>query len=93
MLTYRIRAVPAVPPVLRFMQQQTAMSDEDAYGTLNMGAGFALFVAAADVATTLDVARQCGVPALLTGVVEAGAKQVLIEPLGITFGGESLQLR
>ena len=92
-LSYRITAVPALPPVLRFIQQQAAMSDEDAYGTLNMGAGFALFVAATDAQRTVDVAQQCGVPALVAGYVEAGTKQVLIEPLGITFGGESLQLR
>ena len=91
--TYRITAVPAVPPVLRFIQQQALMSDEDAYGTLNMGAGFALFVAATDAQRTVDAAQQCGVPSLVAGYVEAGAKQVLIEPLGITFGGESLQLR
>ncbi len=91
--TYRITAVPAVPPVLRFIQQLALMSDEDAYGTLNMGAGFALFVAATDAQRTVDVAQQCGVPSLVAGYVEAGAKQVLIEPLGIRFGGESLQLR
>ena len=42
--TYRIHTVPPVPPVLRFIQQQAQQDDAEAYGTLNMGAGFALFV-------------------------------------------------
>jgi phosphoribosylformylglycinamidine cyclo-ligase len=91
--SYRINALPAVPEVLRFIQQHAAMNDEDAYGTLNMGAGFALFVAAADAQRAVAVAQSCGVPALIAGQVEAGHKRLLIEPLSIEFSGESLQLR
>ncbi len=91
--TYRIERLPEVPAVLQFIQQQAQMSDEDAYGTLNMGAGFAIFVAAADAERTVEVARQAGVAALVAGRVEAGAKQLLIEPLGLVFGSDALQLR
>ena len=45
-LRYRIHQLPPVPPVLRFMQQQAQQDDHEVYGTLNMGAGFALFVPA-----------------------------------------------
>ncbi len=92
-LSYRIHTVPPVPPVLRFIQRQAQLDDAEAYGTLNMGAGFALFVAAADADRTIAVARGCGVPAWAAGQVEAGPKQLLIEPLGIRFEGEALQLR
>ena len=34
--TYRIRAVPDVPPVLKFIQTEALLSDRDAYGTFNM---------------------------------------------------------
>ncbi|MDE2298650.1 MAG: phosphoribosylformylglycinamidine cyclo-ligase, partial [Burkholderiales bacterium] len=61
--------------------------------TLNMGAGFALFVAAADAQRTVEVARSQGVHALLAGRVEAGPKELLIEPLDIRFGSDDLQLR
>ena len=44
--TYRIDALPPVPPVLQFIQRHAAIDDREAYGNLNMGAGFALFVAA-----------------------------------------------
>ena len=92
-LTYRIHTVPPVPPVLRFIQQQAQHDDAEAYGTLNMGAGFALFVAAADAERTVDVARGCGVDAWVAGQVEAGDKRLLIEPLGVEFSGDALQLR
>ncbi len=43
--TYRIDVLPPVPPVLQFIQRHAAIDDREAYGNLNMGAGFALFVA------------------------------------------------
>lgn len=92
-LAYRIHTLPPVPTVLDFIRRQAAMSDEDAYGTLNMGAGFALYVAAADAQRTVDVARQCGVSAWVAGEVLEGDKSLAIEPLGLTFGGDALALR
>ena len=92
-LTYRIHTVPPVPAVLRFVQQQARQDDREAYSTLNMGAGFALFVAAEDAERTVQVALAQGVGARIAGNVEAGPKQVLIEPLGIRFGTDDLQLR
>jgi phosphoribosylformylglycinamidine cyclo-ligase len=91
--TYRVHTVPPVPPVLKFIQQQAQQDDHEAYGTLNMGAGFALFVAAADAQRTVEIAQGLGIGARVAGTVEAGPKQVLIEPLGITYGADELQLR
>ena len=92
-LTYRIHTVPPVPAVLRFVQQQARQDDREAYSTLNMGAGFALFVGAEDAERTVQVALAQGVGARIAGSVEAGPKQVLIEPLGIRFCTDDLQLR
>lgn len=92
-LTYRVHTVPPVPPVLRFIAEQAGHDAAEAYGTLNMGAGFALFVAAEDAARTVEVARGCGIGAWDAGRVEAGPKVLHIEPLGVQFSGESLQLR
>jgi len=91
--SYRITRVPPVPPVLKFIQTHAGQDDEEAYGTLNMGAGFALFVAAADAERTAAIARECGIEATVAGHVEAGPKQLVIEPIGVTFGGDTLQLR
>ncbi|HSI57697.1 MAG TPA: AIR synthase related protein [Ideonella sp.] len=92
-LTYRIHTVPEVPPVLSFIQQHAHHDDREAYSTLNMGAGFALFVSADEAARTVEIAKANGVEALIAGVVEAGPKQILIEPLNIRFGDDDLQLR
>lgn len=91
--TYRIDQVPPVTPVLRFIQQHARQDDREAYGTLNMGAGFALFVRGEDAQRTVDVARGQGIDAWVAGRVEDGEKQLLIEPLNIRFGDDDLQLR
>ena len=91
--TYRIDAVPAVPPLLKFIQQHAGQDDFEAYSTFNMGAGFALFVAAEHAERAVAVAREQGIEALVAGRVEAGDKQLLIEPLGLRYGDEALQLR
>lgn len=92
-LSYRIHTVPPVTPVLKFIQRHAQQDDQEAYGTLNMGAGFALFVAAGDAQRTVEVARAHGVDALVAGEVEAGPKKLRIEPLDVEFGGDELQLR
>jgi phosphoribosylformylglycinamidine cyclo-ligase len=91
--TYRIQRVPQVTPVLKFIQQHSKQDDREAYSTLNMGAGFALFVKAEDAQRAVDVAQAQGVAALVAGHVEAGPKKLIIEPLGIEFGDDALQLR
>ena len=92
-LTYRIHTVPPVTPVLKFIQEQAKQDDREAYSTLNMGAGFAIFVKAEDAERTVAIAQAQGIAAWHAGTVEAGPKQLLIEPLGITFGDDDLQLR
>ncbi|MBM4060136.1 MAG: phosphoribosylformylglycinamidine cyclo-ligase [Planctomycetes bacterium] len=91
--TYRVRALPPVPPVLRFLQQETGGDDGAAYGNLNMGAGFALFVAPGDADAAVRIAAGSGVGALVAGHVEAGSKQVVIEPLRLVFGAGDLHVR
>jgi phosphoribosylformylglycinamidine cyclo-ligase len=91
--TYRIHTVPPVPPVLTFIQQHAQQDDREAYSTLNMGAGFALFVAAEDAERTVAIAQGLGIGARVAGRVEDGGKQLLIEPLGLRFGDDALQLR
>lgn len=90
---YRIHTVPEVTPVLKFIQQHAQLDDREAYSTFNMGAGFALFVKAADAQRCVDVAQSLGVKAWIAGAVEAGTKEVLIEPLDIRYSSDDLQLR
>ena len=92
-LSYRIDALPPVPEVLQFIQRHAGLDDEQAYGTLNMGAGFALFVDAREAGRTVDIAAALGIPALQAGTVEAGEKRLRILPLGLEWGDDALQLR
>jgi phosphoribosylformylglycinamidine cyclo-ligase len=92
-LRYVVDRIPEVPAVLRFIQREAGLDDHEAYGTLNMGAGFALYMAAADAARTVEVAAGCGLRALVAGRVEAGPKELRIEPLGLHYAGDELQLR
>jgi phosphoribosylformylglycinamidine cyclo-ligase len=90
---YVVEQLPPVPPVLRYLQALARMDDEQAYGTFNMGAGFAFFVAPADAARAQQVAEGVGRPLLPIGYVASGARRVSIRPLGLTFDGASLQIR
>ena len=92
-LTYRIHTVPPVPPVLAFMQREAKLDNAEAYGTLNMGAGFAFFVKPEHAQQTVAIAKACGIDAWIAGGVEAGPKQVIIEPIGVTYGTDDLKLR
>jgi phosphoribosylformylglycinamidine cyclo-ligase len=91
--TYRITEIPPVPSVLQFMAEQANLDPREAYGSLNMGAGFAVFVLAQDTKKAIEIAAQNGVRAYRAGGIEEGEKQVVIEPLRIVFEGESLELR
>jgi phosphoribosylformylglycinamidine cyclo-ligase len=92
-LSYRVHTLPPVPPVLDFIRRKAGHDAAEAYGTLNMGAGFALFVPADAAARCVQVAAGCGIAAWDAGRVEAGPKRLVIEPLGVVFEGESLALR
>ncbi len=92
-LTYRIKEVPPVPEVLQFIQKSVEMTDEEAYGTFNMGAGYAIFVPVMGVEKVLQVSQEQGIKAYTAGVVEEGEKQVIIEPLNITYKKEDLAVR
>jgi phosphoribosylformylglycinamidine cyclo-ligase len=92
-LSYVVHTLPPVPPVLAYIQNQARMDDREAYSTLNMGAGFALFVPAAQAQRCVDVARGAGIDAWVAGTVGAGPKQLEIVPLGLRFEAEDLALR
>jgi phosphoribosylformylglycinamidine cyclo-ligase len=91
--TYRIHTLPPVPPVLRFIEKHAGIDAREAYGNLNMGAGFALYLAAADAARAVEIAASVGVKGWMAGTVEAGDRRVLIEPLGLTFAADELHVR
>jgi phosphoribosylformylglycinamidine cyclo-ligase len=92
-LSYVVSALPPVPPVLTLLAGAAKMSPTEAYGTFNMGAGFAFYVAPSSADHALEVARTHGTALLRAGAVEKGARRVVIEPLGIVFAGKTLEIR
>jgi phosphoribosylformylglycinamidine cyclo-ligase len=91
-LTYRVERLPPVPPVLEFLVAQAGLDPAAAYSTFNMGAGFAVYCRAGDGARIAEAAGRAGLEALVAGRVEEGPRQVLLEPLGVRFGGDRLEL-
>lgn len=91
--TYVIEKLPTQLPIFDFIQKHGPVDDREAYGNLNMGAGFALYVAQTDVKKVLGVAKSLGLKALVAGYIEDGDKKVVIKPKGLEYAGDSLAVR
>jgi len=91
-LTYRITALPEVPPVLAFLASEAGMDPAEAYSTLNMGVGFAVYCARGQADAVLAAAGELGLQAMLGGRVEKGPRRVILEPLGVSYDGSRLEL-
>jgi phosphoribosylformylglycinamidine cyclo-ligase len=92
-MRYVIDELPFVPPIFRFMCERAKMTAEEAYGTFNMGFGFALYLPMAAAADALLAAKSAGFDLVYVGYAEKGPRQVFLRPLGITFEGSSLKIR
>ena len=92
-LTYVIEELPTQLPIFDFIQQHGPVDDEEAYGNLNMGAGFALYVEEADVDKVITAAQNLGLKALAAGYIDDGDKKVVIQPTGLVYAGETLAVR
>jgi phosphoribosylformylglycinamidine cyclo-ligase len=94
-LVYRMTDMKTPPIVFDFIMQHGPVELREAYATFNMGAGFAVYVDSTDADATLRIATQNGYQAWIGGHVhkEGSRKAVEIVPLGITFEGETLQVR
>jgi phosphoribosylformylglycinamidine cyclo-ligase len=96
---YVIERLPHCPPIFDFIQRHGPVDDREAYGNLNMGAGFALYVAERDVPEVYEAEQtiaSLGHPyrALHAGHIESSeAKRVVIKPKGLEYSAESLAVR
>ncbi len=91
-LTYRIERLPAVPAVLAFLTEEAGMDAKTAHTTFNMGTGYALYCAAGSGERIVALAASLGLEAMVGGRVEAGPRQVILEPVDVTFDGDQLEL-
>ncbi|MEA2708655.1 MAG: phosphoribosylformylglycinamidine cyclo-ligase, partial [Phycisphaerales bacterium] len=92
---YRMTDIGRVPTVFEFIEKSGPVDRREMYATFNMGAGFAVYVSPKDADAALRIARETGYAAWIGGRVErhGNRKAVEIEPLGITFDAETLQVR
>jgi phosphoribosylformylglycinamidine cyclo-ligase len=91
-LTYRITQLPEVPEVLEFLVAESGLDAHAAFSTFNMGSGYALYCAAGAGAELVALATELGLEAILAGTVEEGPRQVILEPVGVHFGSDELEL-
>lgn len=92
---YRLDTLAPALPIFEFLEKAGPIETREMYATFNMGAGWAVYVAEADVPRCLEIAQQTNHVAWRAGSVhkEAGRKAVEIKPLGITFESGTLQVR
>jgi len=91
--SYIMTEVPPVAEIFNFVAQQSGNNETEMYGNYNMGAGYAVYVPAGQARQVVDIAAGLKLKAWAAGRVKAGPKQVVIEPLDITFAGDTLEVR
>jgi phosphoribosylformylglycinamidine cyclo-ligase len=92
---YEITNPRPAPALFEFMIEAGPIERREAYATFNMGVGFAAYVSPKDVEAMLAVAKGTGYDAWLAGRVkkEGARKAVVVPSFGITFEGDTLQVR
>jgi len=95
---YIIETLPTQLPIFDFIQKHGPVDDREAYGNLNMGAGFALYVPEEDVAKVLAIGNPSMSPdsdsVFRAGHIEASdIKKVVIKPKGLEYLGSTLGVR
>lgn len=91
--TYNIEKIVQPSEVFQFIQKEAKMTDEEAYGTFNMGMDFAIFLPNKQVAKCLEIINHCGFSGIHAGYIEKGPKKVIIKPKNIIFEGKTLGVR
>jgi phosphoribosylformylglycinamidine cyclo-ligase len=91
-LSYRVERLPEVPEVLSFLAERSAMDARAAYATFNMGVGYALYCSPGDGQQVVALARSLGLDAMLAGHVHEGPREVVLEPVGVRYGAQDLEL-
>lgn len=94
-LGYEIDKLPTPQPVFELITKTAQLDDAEAYGTFNMGVGFAAMVRPNDADACVAAAREAGYDAWIGGRVLAGrdGKRVTLKPLGVTYAGDELKIR
>jgi phosphoribosylformylglycinamidine cyclo-ligase len=90
-LRYRIDKLPKVPEVLSFLISEAGLDAEAAHSTFNMGAGYAVYCRPGSGEQVVALAAELGFEARVCGAVEDGPREVVLEPVGVRYGGDRLE--
>lgn len=90
--TYVVSSLPPVPEVLEMLVHHAGLDPKGAYGTFNMGAGFAVYLPRQRADEAVEAASACGLRAWIAGHVEEGERRVEIPDLGIVYSGSEMNL-
>jgi len=92
---YEITNPRPAPALFEFMIESGPIERREAFATFNMGVGFAAYMSPADAEAALAIASATGYDAWLAGWVrkEGSRKAVVVPSSGLTFEGETLQVR
>ncbi len=92
---YEITAPRPAPALFQFLATAGPVDRREMYATFNQGVGFAAYVAPESAAATLAAAQAAGYDAWLAGRVrkDGARKAVVVPSLGLTFEGDTLQVR
>ena len=91
--TYVVEKIFAPQEVFLFIQKHANLSNEEMYGTFNMGQDYAIFLRANDLKKAQQIVKKNGFASIDSGYVEKGKRQVVIKPKNLTFKSETLDLR
>lgn len=91
--TYVVEKIFEPQEVFLFIQKQANLSDDEIYQTLNMGQDYAIFLPAKDVKKTQEIVKKNKFQSLDAGYLEAGPRQIIIQPKNLTLISETLDLR
>lgn len=92
---YEITELRPEPALFQFLREAGPIDLREAYATFNMGIGFAAYVAPSLAQEVANLANAAGYKAWVAGCVrkEGQRKAVVVPSLGITFEGDTLQVR
>lgn len=91
--TYVLEKIFEPQELFLFIQKHAGLSDEEIYGTYNMGQDYALFLPAKHMKKALSIVKKNKFQGMDAGCIEKGGRQVIIKPKNITYAGDRLDLR
>ena len=98
---YIVEDLPWQPPIFAFIQEHGPVDDMEAFGNLNMGIGFAVYVPSEQVGRVFQTLEPLQgnrktnyfLADIIGHIENSDEKKVVIKPKGLEYAGETLAVR